>query len=133
MLIFVDASALVAITRAETERVALLDRYTQFERGLWSPMACWEAVSALASSYSMPIAEALAEVRHTAATLRLALVDIGEDELDAALEAYQRYGKRSGHPARLNMGDCFAYACARTNKASLLYKGDDFLQTDLGA
>jgi ribonuclease VapC len=41
-----------------------------------------------------------------------------------------RYGK-GRHPARLNMGDCFAYACAKTNDARLLYKGDDFSHTDL--
>ena len=36
-----------------------------------------------------------------------------------------------GHPARLNMGDCFAYACAKRLDAPLLYKGDDFARTDL--
>ena len=94
-------------------------------------MACWEAVSAMARSCDMPIAQAVAEVNQTAETLRLKLVEIDREELDAALDAYKRYGKRSGHPAKLNMGDCFAYACARTNGARLLYKGDDFSHTDL--
>ena len=131
MIVFVDASALVAITRAEAERASLLDRFTSFERGLWSPMACWEAVSALARSYGVPFVDAVADVRNTAETMRLTLVEIDREELDAALDAYQRYGKRSRHPARLNMGDCFAYACAKTNNARLLYKGDDFVHTDL--
>ena len=56
---------------------------------------------------------------------------IGERENDGAFEAFHRYGKRSGHPARLNLGDCFAYACAKANDARLLYKGDDFARTDL--
>lgn len=47
-----------------------------------------------------------------------------------ATAAYDRYGK-GRHPARLNMGDCFAYACAKTHDARLLYKGDDFSKTDL--
>ena len=47
-----------------------------------------------------------------------------------AVSAHARYGK-GHHDARLNMGDCFAYACARTNNARLLYKGDDFSRTDL--
>ncbi len=130
-MIFVDASALVAIIKAEPERTLLLDRFTSFERGFWSPMSCWEAVSALASSYGMPFASAVTEVRNTAKIMRLKLVEIDEDELDAALNAYERYGRRSGHPAKLNMGDCFAYACAKTNGAQLLYKGDDFSKTDL--
>ncbi len=49
---------------------------------------------------------------------------------DLALDAFDRYGK-GRHPARLNMGDCFAYACARHYRQPLLYKGDDFALTDI--
>lgn len=42
------------------------------------------------------------------------------------------YGKVVGHPAKLNLGDCFAYACAKAIEVPLLYKGDDFVRTDLG-
>lgn len=45
--------------------------------------------------------------------------------------AYQRFGKGSGHPARLNMGDCFSYALARDLGEPLLFKGDDFRHTDI--
>ena len=48
-----------------------------------------------------------------------------------ARAAYQRFGKGSGHPARLNMGDCFAYALARDLDEPLLFKGDDFKLTDI--
>ena len=131
MSIFVDASALVAITAGEPEREALLDRFTAYRRGFWSPISCWEAISAMARSYEMPIETAIAEVNNTASVLRLTLVEIDRDELDAALDAYLRYGKRSRHSAKLNMGDCFAYGCAKTLGAALLYKGDDFVHTDL--
>ncbi|MGT2479980.1 type II toxin-antitoxin system VapC family toxin [Methylobacterium oryzae CBMB20] len=47
-----------------------------------------------------------------------------------ALAAHARYGK-GRHPARLNLGDCFAYACARVHGVPLLYVGDDFPQTDI--
>ena len=131
MIVFVDASALVAIIKGAPERAALLDRFTTFERGFWSPVSCWETVSSVARSYGMAISDALVEVRQAAKTLQLKLVEIDQSELDAALNAYMRYGKRSGHSAKLNMGDCFAYACAVTNNARLLYKGDDFSHTDL--
>jgi ribonuclease VapC len=49
-----------------------------------------------------------------------------------AREAYRKYGK-GNHPARLNIGDCFAYALAKARGESLLFKGDDFLQTDIEA
>jgi ribonuclease VapC len=49
-----------------------------------------------------------------------------------AADAFERYGKGTGHPARLNFGDCFAYAVAMKKKnASLLFKGDDFALTDV--
>jgi len=64
------------------------------------------------------------------AELRLAA--IGEREFDLALQAFSRFGK-GRHPARLNMGDCFAYACAKFHGVPLLFKGDDFALTDIDA
>lgn len=54
-----------------------------------------------------------------------------EAQARIARVAYQRFGKGSGHAARLNMGDCFAYALARDRGEPLLFKGDDFAQTDI--
>ncbi len=65
--------------------------------------------------------------------LRLAhvgIIAIGPDEMARALDAFNRFGK-GRHPAQLNMGDCFAYACAKTHGVPLLFKGDDFSQTDI--
>jgi ribonuclease VapC len=64
------------------------------------------------------------------ANFDIRLVEIGAPESEMALDGYERFGKGI-HPAGLNMGDCFAYACAKTNGARLLYKGDDFARTDL--
>ena len=50
---------------------------------------------------------------------------------DAAFRAAMKYGKSVGHPADLNFGDCFAYACAKAYRLGLIYKGDDFAKTDL--
>lgn len=55
------------------------------------------------------------------------------DTATLVLDAFDRYGKGRGHPARLNMGDCFAYAMARQRGVPLLFKGDDFGQTDIAA
>ena len=48
-----------------------------------------------------------------------------------ARDAYRDFGKGSGHPAKLNFGDCFAYALAKTTGEPLLFKGDDFIHTDI--
>ncbi|MDB5695825.1 MAG: hypothetical protein JWN21_1368 [Sphingomonas bacterium] len=94
-------------------------------------MAVWEATRAVARIIRRPLDDALGEVQRFCALLDIDIVPIGAAEAEEAVSAQLRYGKGSGHPARLNMGDCFAYACAKTNKARLLYKGDDFVHTDL--
>lgn len=50
---------------------------------------------------------------------------------DGVLRAYRRFGKGTGHPAKLNFGDCFSYAFAKSSDQSILFKGDDFSRTDL--
>jgi ribonuclease VapC len=57
-------------------------------------------------------------------------VGVDERQADAAVEAFRRFGK-GRHPARLNIGDCFAYALAKTTGEPLLFKGADFAQTDI--
>ena len=49
----------------------------------------------------------------------------------AAVDAFDRFGKAKGHPAKLNICDCMAYAVARHHAVPLLYKGDDFSRTDI--
>jgi len=61
----------------------------------------------------------------------ISLVDVRADAHLIALSAHERFGKGTGHPAQLNMGDCFSYAVAKTAGVPLLYKGRDFAQTDL--
>lgn len=63
---------------------------------------------------------------------RFAIEIIPTDEryADLAAEAYSRFGKGC-HPARLNFGDCFAYALAKHNDVPLLFKGNDFSRTDI--
>ena len=53
------------------------------------------------------------------------------EQAQIARQAYRDYGRGSGHPANLNFGDCFAYALARVKREPLLYKGDDFVHTDV--
>lgn len=130
MTLFVDASALVAIIAGEPEQVDLAVQVRDDNDPLWSAMTEWETVTALCRSYGYSSEAAQREVSDVAAARPLRRVPIGGDEAALAIEAYRSYGK-GRHPAALNMGDCFAYACAKANDARLLYKGNDFVQTDL--
>ena len=58
-------------------------------------------------------------------------IPITAKEAETALAAFARYGKGRGHPAKLNLGDCFACAMAKNHGTTLLFKGDDFDKTDI--
>ena len=58
------------------------------------------------------------------------IVAVDQDQAETARAAWRRFGK-GRHPAALNYGDCFAYALARTRRLPLLFRGNDFSQTDI--
>ena len=63
--------------------------------------------------------------------MEVELVPVSVQQVQIARAAYRDFGKGSGHPARLNFGDCFAYALAIERGEPLLYKGGDFSRTDV--
>lgn len=64
-------------------------------------------------------------------TLEIDLEPVTIEQGRMAADAYRRFGGKSGHPARLNFGDCFSYALAKATGEPLLFKGDDFGHTDI--
>lgn len=62
---------------------------------------------------------------------QIAIEPVTEAQARIARQAYRDFGKASGHPAKLNFGDCFAYALAKATGEPLLFKGQDFSQTDV--
>ena len=74
--------------------------------------------------------EAGAELDRFLETAKIALVDVSSEQVQAARRAWRRFGK-GNHPAGLNFGDCFAYALAKSSGEPLLFKGEDFAQTDI--
>ncbi|WP_285019699.1 type II toxin-antitoxin system VapC family toxin [Novosphingobium sp. fls2-241-R2A-195] len=129
---FVDASAITAILAGESDAADLLGRLHIARVRITSPLAIWESVLAVRRILDLEIAAAHEAVEEF---MRLAGIEVTPVPAEAhrqAVEAYDRYGK-SRHPAALNFGDCFAYACARVAGVPLLFKGDDFPQTDIEA
>ena len=125
----VDASALLAIVLDEpdgdTYSRAIAD---ELEDLLISPINFVEA-AIRADTEGAETATALDEIIRVAG-IRILPPTMHQTRL--AREAYKRYGK-GNHPARLNLGDCFAYALAKARGEPLLFKGDDFRQTDVEA
>ncbi|WP_245481634.1 type II toxin-antitoxin system VapC family toxin, partial [Mesorhizobium sp. M7A.F.Ca.CA.004.11.2.1] len=72
-----------------------------------------------------------AELRGLLERLKVTIVALTAEHAQAGIEAYALYGRGTGHPAKLNMGDCFSYALARTRNLPLLFKGNDFIHTDI--
>jgi ribonuclease VapC len=130
---FVDASAIVAILTREPEAEDLIDRLERAPRPITSAIAVFEATLGLCRKRHASVEEAEADLRDFLKAARIELVPIAAGHASVALGAFARYGKGRGHPAQLNMGDCFAYALARSHRASLLFKGEDFSQTDIGS
>lgn len=140
---FVDASVIVAVIDREPGHEDFVNRMKAATGAFFvSPLVRFEATIALARKKAFadkynrrPSAEMIIQsrdaidefIRVMAAEDIPITTDIGA----AAINAGALYGKIVGHPAGLNFGDCFAYACAKALDAGLLYKGDDFAKTDL--
>lgn len=127
---FVDASAICAIILQEPEAGGLIAKLEMAGSASTSPLALFEATLAVARAKQGGVPAARRDLARFLAETRMEIIAIGPPEYEAALDAFERFGK-GRHPARLNLGDCFAYACARTLGAPLLFKGDDFSQTDI--
>lgn len=127
---FVDASAIVAILAGEVDAPALSARFSRAETVRTSAIAIYEAVLGLARAQNLSIADAVTAVSDLLSDAQAEIIPITAEIGREAIRAFTRYGSGQ-HPARLNMGDCFAYACARALDVPLLFKGDDFPQTDI--
>jgi ribonuclease VapC len=129
---FVDASAWVAIILREPERERFRMAIADAEAILTSPLAIWETVRAVTRETEDSVDVVRPRLMGILASIDARIIEIGAEECRIALEAHARFGK-GVHPAKLNMGDCFSYACAKVHGVPLLYKGEDFSLTDIEA
>jgi ribonuclease VapC len=135
---FVDASAMVAILSRERNRhEACLAALMTDEAFYTSPLAIWECVAALGRKVSdgAMVGDAASLADSTTAFLEafeVSTVFIGARDWELAWEAWQSYGRQSGHPAKLNMADCFHHALARQVDGRILFTSpEEFHHTDL--
>ena len=128
---FVDASAVVAILTDEADAERLAATLEAAKKPVTSPIAVWEAAASISRKTRRRAETELPNVLAFLDLAQIAVIPIDMPVTTAAVAAFDRYGRRSGHPADLNMGDCFAYAFAKELGTRLLYKGKDFALTDL--
>ena len=127
-MIAVDTSAIVAIVLGEPERAAFRQALLQAGKALISAVSVIELRMVLYSRRGPPAVVLVDDM------LRLPLFDIvppGPADLQAAFGAFVVFGRGSGHPAALNFGDLFSYALAKVRELPLLFKGNDFAETDI--
>lgn len=127
---FLDASAIIAIIARESDAMALAGRLRQANEVHTSPIAVYEAVLGLARIGNTSIEDAEMVVNRFLEEARAQMMSISAETGRSAIAAFERYG-RGRHRAALNMGDCFAYACARELDLPILFKGNNFAQTDI--
>jgi ribonuclease VapC len=126
--VIVDTSALIAILRDEPEAPACAKAIEDASRRRISAANFVEAAIVIDASRD-PVASRRFEdlVREA----QLVVEPVTEAQARTARDAYRDFGKGSGHPARLNFGDCFASALARATGETLLFEGNDFGHTDI--
>jgi ribonuclease VapC len=127
-VIVIDTSAIVALALGEPERDAITQVIQTSDKILISTVTVLEARMVIHGRRGQRAVVLVDDL------LRLPIFEMvapGKEETDAAYAAFVAFGKGSGHPAGLNFGDVFSYALARVRNLPLLYKGNDFAQTDI--
>jgi ribonuclease VapC len=123
----VDTSAILAILFAEEDAKRYADAIAESQVRLISAANYLEAGIVVdnqigaAGGRQLDVLIARAEVR---------VEPVTREHAEIARQAYLDFG-RGKHAAKLNFGDCFAYALSKATGLPLLFKGDDFARTDL--
>ena len=126
MAVIIETSAIVAIYRKEPD-ADLFWQVLESGEHLLLPVFCYlESVMVLRAFAALRrwLDELLAEHE-------IELFGSDGRQAHLAADAFERFGRGSGHPARLNFGDCLAYAAAAALESPLLFKGEDFRLTDV--
>src|ERR1700688_900723 len=127
-----DTSALIAILRFEAEApefARIIERAAESAaQPRISAVSYVEAGAVIDGSKDAVASRRFDELIEAA---QIAIEPVTEAQARIARQAYRDFGKTSGHPAKLNFGDCFSYALAKSQGEPLLFKGQGFSRTDV--
>ncbi len=124
----IDSSAVLAILLREPEAMAFARLLESTPQVKISAASYLETCIVIDSLRQPAMSHALDDLIDRA---QIAIEPVTPEQARIARQAYRDYGKGSGHPANLNFGDCFSYALARAMREPILFKGSDFVHTDL--
>ena len=124
----VDTSALIAILRHERDAMSYAKAIAGATIRRISAANYVETAAVIDASHDPIASRRFDDLLQEA---RFVIEPVTEVQARIAREAYRDFGRGSGHPARLNFGDCFAYALAKVLNEPLLFQGDDFIHTDV--
>lgn len=124
----IDSSAVIAILKGEPDAARLIDILGRAARTMISAATYLESAIVIDANDDPVLSRRFDDLIMLAG---VGVEPVTRAHADIARQAYRDFGKRSGHPARLNYGDCFSYALTRAAGESLLYTGDDFTHTDI--
>lgn len=125
----VDTSAIIAVMREEPEAAAFLEKMENASDALKMSAGNWLEAGIIADSEEAGTASLLLD--NIAERLSLQIIAVTVEHAQIARKAYRVFGRGRGHKAKLNYGDCFAYALAVQTGEPLLFKGNEFGQTDV--
>lgn len=126
----VDASALAAVVFGEPDAERFLDVLTDRVGDILIGTPTFVESAIVTEARRGP--DGVRDLRMLLTELAAEQVPVDPDAAELAVGAWRRFGK-GRHPAGLNLGDCFSYALAKQRDAPLLFKGDDFRQTDIAS
>jgi ribonuclease VapC len=124
----IDTSAIIAILRNEKEAAFCARAIADASNRRVSAVNYIEAAVVIDASDDPIASRRFDEFFNTA---QISIEAVTQTHAQIARNAYRDFGRGSGHPAKLNFGDCFAYALAKSADEPLLFKGNDFIHTDL--
>ena len=127
----IDTSAIMAIVRSEADHEKMARILAENRGRVRMSVGNWIELEAVLSRSGDTVTRAVAQDVIEETRVRFEPVSIEQGEVARA--AYRKFGRGSQAAAKLNFGDCFAYALAKVSGEPLLYKGDDFVHTDIVA
>lgn len=128
---FIDTSVIVALLASEPDAAMFAERIAGAKTRLTSGLVILEASMRLGTMLDVDPVMVETRIQALIEEAGIIVVAINGGVATKAVTAFARFGKGRGHPAQLNLADCMSYACAQAYRVPLLFKGNDFSQTDI--
>lgn len=125
----VDTSALITILKVESDALTFIESIAARQDHI--RLSAGSLIETTTVVIRHRVHDGLSRLDALLDRIQCEIVPVDAIQARVARDAYQQFGRGSGHKAKLNFGDCFAYALAKTTGEPLLFKGNDFSQTDI--